>query len=101
MTIHIAAMLAGVFVAPACLLWAGHRLRRRSPRSHRMFWGAVIGHVIALVIGTIAAMTPPEAWTPGDAWRGALSLWSFLLLPLAGVLAGMRGRSVRGTSVRR
>lgn len=86
MTIGVAAMLAGVFGVPACLLWAGHRLRRRSHRWHRAFWGAVIGHLVAIAVGSFAAMSPPEMWAPTDTMRGALALWSFLLLPLGGAV---------------
>lgn len=88
MTTGIAAMLLGIFVLPAILLWAGHRLRRRSPRWHAAFWGAVLGHVVALVLGSIAAMTPAEQWNDTNIWRGALGLWSFLLLPALGALLG-------------
>lgn len=78
------AMLLGVFAVPALLLWAGHRLRRRSARWRRAFWGGVIGHIIALVVGSTAAMITPAAWDAGDTWRGLLGLWSFLLLPALG-----------------
>lgn len=93
MTIHVLAMLIGVFVVPALLLWAGHRFRRRSPRTQEVFRGALAGHLAALVVGTWAALTPAEAWAPTDVARGAFALWSFLLLPLLGALIGFaRGR---------
>ena len=93
MTLGLAAMLLGVFVVPTALLWMGHRLRRRPPRWRSMFWGAVIGHVIAMVIGLIWAMMPPEEWAPTDHVRGALAFWSFLVLPLVGGAMGwMRTR---------
>lgn len=95
MTIHVLAMLLGVFVVPALLLWAGHRFRRRSPRTQSMFRGALAGHVAALVVGTWAALTPAEAWAPTDVVRGAFALWSFLLLPLLGALVGL-ARAQRG-----
>lgn len=93
MTPGIAAMLLGVFVVPAALLWLGHRLRRRSPRARAVFWGAVIGHIAAMACAHVALM-PPEEWGPGDHLRGALGLWSFLVLPvLGGVIGLMRARS--------
>jgi hypothetical protein len=89
MTPGIFAMLLGAFVVPAIILWAGHRLRRRSPRWRSAFWGAVVGHVAALVIGLIAGLFPAEHWSDTDYWRGALGLWSFLLLPAIGAGVGV------------
>jgi hypothetical protein len=88
MTIGVAAMMVGVFLVPALLLWAGHRLRRRNVRVQRAFWGGIGGHVTALLVGTLAAMMPPEQWSADDALRGALGLWSWVLLPTLGALAG-------------
>lgn len=88
MTPGLMAMLLGVFVVPATLLWMGHRLRRRPPRWRSMFWGALIGHVIAAVIGLIWAMLPPEEWAATDYVRGTLAFWSFLILPIVGAFAG-------------
>ena len=88
MTAGVAAMLLGVFGVPIVLLWAGHRLRRRSPRWHNMFWGGLLGHLLSLVIGSIAAMMPAESWTAADVIRGALGLWSWLVLPVFGALVG-------------
>lgn len=88
MTLGSFAMLLGIFGVPAVLLWAGHRLRRRSARWHAAFWGGVIGHVAALLIGSVAAIVPAEQWAPTDLWRGALGLWSFLVLPAIGAMAG-------------
>lgn len=88
-------MLLGVFGVPAALLIAGRRLRRRSARWHRAFWGAVTGHLLALVVGTVAAMTPPEAWSDGDTWRGVLGLWLFVLAPVMGAGLGAVARRER------
>jgi len=88
MTPGIMAMLLGVFVVPAILLWAGHRLRRRSPRWLAAFWGGVTGHIVALLVGSVAGMIPAEQWEPTDVLRGALALWSFLVLPAAGAILG-------------
>lgn len=94
MTVGIAAMLAGAFVVPALLLVLGHRFRRRTPRVRRIFWGAVIGHILAIPIASAAAMYPAMEWDGGDQLRGALGLWSLLVLPAIGALVGaLRGRS--------
>ncbi len=93
MTIHVLAMLAGVFAVPALLLGTAHRFRRRSPYVQTIFRGALIGHLVALVVGTWAALTPAEAWTGSDIVRGAFGLWSYLLLPFVGaVIATARDR---------
>jgi hypothetical protein len=94
MSAGVAAMLLGIFGVPATLLWAGHKMRRRSRAWHGAFWGAIIGHLLALVIGLIAAMIPPEQWSAGDRMRGLLGLWSFLLFPALGGAAGwLRART--------
>jgi hypothetical protein len=95
MTPGIVAMLVGVFVVPVALLWGGHRLRRRAPRLRSTFWGAIAGHVVAIVLGTTFGMIPPEEWNPDDHLRGALALWSFLVLPLVGALVGWMRASGR------
>ncbi|MES2524800.1 MAG: hypothetical protein V4617_19035 [Gemmatimonadota bacterium] len=100
MTADLMAMLLGVFIVPVLLLWAGHRLRRRTPRMRRAFWGGVIGHIIALVIGSIAAMITPAAWDAGDTWRGLFGLWSFLLLPAIGATIAAFGSGSTATGRR-
>lgn len=96
MSIGVVAMLLGVFVVPTVLLWMGHRLRRRPERWQRAFWGGLIGHIVALVVGSLAAMIPPEEWSATDHLRGALAFWAFLVLPLAGGLIGaMRRRAIQ------
>jgi hypothetical protein len=88
MTIGFLAMMVGAFGIPALLLWAGHRLRRRSPRWIAVFWGAVVGHAASLIVGPIASMIPAAEWGPSDAWRGALGYWSFFVFPVLGALVG-------------
>ena len=93
MTVGTAAMLLGVFVVPAGLVWMGHRLRRRPPAWRSAFWGALVGHVIALALGLAFGMFPPEEWSGDDRLRGAFAFWSFLVLPLIGGAIGwMRKR---------
>ena len=84
MTIHVAVFLIGLFGVPLALLMYGHRLRRRVPRARSAFWGAVLGHCLALVLAVGLGMIPPEAWTGEDRWRGFIGLWSLLVFPLVG-----------------
>lgn len=98
MTLGLLAMLLGVFVVPVLLLRLGHRLRRRTARQHRIFWGALTGHLVSMPIAMLAAMLPPAEWSPADVVRGALGLWFPLVAPLIGaalgaVLAGRRSES--------
>ena len=88
-----AALLAGLFLAPALLLWLGHRLRSRPPLGRRVFWGAAVGHTLAVLLTVAAAMYPPVAWE-GGAWaRGFAVHWSMLLgAVLGGAAAALAGR---------
>jgi hypothetical protein len=88
MTAGRLALLLGLFGVPAALLWAGHRLRRRSPRWHGAFWGALLAHLIAAVVATVASMVPPEEWRPEDVWRGIFGFWTLLVAPVVGAAAG-------------
>lgn len=89
MTPGIAAMLLGAFGVPVVLLVLGHRFRRRSPRARRVFWGALIGHLLAVPIACAAAMYPAAEWDAGDRFRGALGLWSLLVLPVVGAVVAL------------
>jgi hypothetical protein len=93
LTLNLIAFLIGLFVVPLWLLRWGHRLRRRGTRSRSAFWGAVIGHCMAGTIAVIWGMIPPEAWTATETGRGFFGLWSLLVLPLIGALAGALARS--------
>ena len=96
MTLGAAAMLAGLFAVPAVLLWAGHRLRRRSARWRAAFWGALSAHVAVAPLAMLAAMIPPAGWAPDDRWRGFFGFWAMLVAPLVGAVVGVvaaRGRS--------
>ena len=88
MSIHILAFIIGLFLVPVALLMVAHKLRRRSPRVRAAFWGAVAGHILAMVLATVWGMIPPETLTPQETARGAVSLWSLLVLPVAGALVG-------------
>jgi len=95
MTASQIALLLGLFAVPAVLLWAGHRLRRRSARARAAFWGAVIAHALAW-LPTIAAAYPPAAWSPDDTVRGLLGFWSLLLAPPVGAGLGVLVARRRG-----
>ncbi|MDB4879498.1 MAG: hypothetical protein JWL60_944 [Gemmatimonadetes bacterium] len=99
MTTGIAAMLLGLFGVPLVLLWAGHRLRRRSPRWRRAFWGALVAHLLVMPPVLWVSMLPPADWSPTDRWRGAIGLWGLLAAPVAGALVGLL-RHRRGTDGR-
>jgi hypothetical protein len=86
MTIARLALLMGLFVVPALLLWLGHRLRDRSPAQRGAFWGGVIGHSIALPIGLLGLHYPPVLWA-GDA-RILIAFWIMLLGGALGAAVG-------------
>jgi len=88
MTIGLAAMLLGLFVVPAALLWSGHRLRRRSPRWRSVFWGLLAGYVAGSCVAIVAGLIPPAEWSSDDATRGLFGFWSLLLFPALGAGIG-------------
>jgi hypothetical protein len=88
MSAGLAAFLLGLFVVPVALLTVGHRLRRRRPEVRGMFWGAVVGHCVAGLLGVVLGMIPPEAWTAEERVRGFAGLWSLLVFPVVGAIAG-------------
>ena len=95
MTAGTWAMLLGLFGVPLALVWAGHRLRRRSLRWRRAFWGALIAHVLVTPVVLWAAMVPPAEWAPTDRWRGAAGFWSMLLAPVIGMAIGLARSGTR------
>jgi hypothetical protein len=87
MTIHTVALLIGLLLAPAWLTWLGHGLRQKNTRTHAIFWGAVIGNGIAIIIMCIALFTPPVLWT--DATLRSIAVnWSLLIGTAGGALIG-------------
>ena len=82
--LHLAVLLLGIFGVPLWLLFAGHRVWRRSPLHRRFFRGAVFGHCIATMLATFLAVLPPHMWAANDIVRGALGVWSLVVLPLLG-----------------
>lgn len=101
MTINMIALLLGLFAIPIALLIYGKRLRRRSSRVQKAFWGATIGHLIAATAATIAGLTPAENWIQDDHLRGAAGYWALFILPSAGALIGaLMGRPESGGTPR-
>jgi len=88
MTTNLLALLLGLFLVPLLALIVGHRLTRRGRAARLAFWGLVIGHTIAAVAATAAALYLPVRWSDADAVRGAIGLWSMLALGLAGGAIG-------------
>jgi len=80
--------LLGLYGLPLVLLAWGHGLRRRSARLQRAFWGAIGGHLLAMLLALGAALSLPVAWSSTDVARGAVGLWSLLMLPIGGALLG-------------
>lgn len=89
MTPGIAAMLLGLFGVPVALLWAGHRLRRRSARWRSAFWGALLAHLGVAPVVLWVSMVPPAEWSAADGWRGAAGLWAMLVVPVIGGIVGL------------
>ncbi len=92
------AMLVGIFVVPALLLWLGHRFRRRTPRQRGIFWGALTGHLLAIVSATLAGTLPPYLWESGDMFRGVAGYGALILLPVIGGAIGALRASGREES---
>ena len=82
---HETALLIGFLGAPLWLLAVGHRLRYRTSRVKRLFWGALTGHTSGLVIALAAMVFPSISWESGGQMRVLLVHWSML----AGVLLGL------------
>lgn len=97
MNIHVLAFLVGLFVVPIALLAFGHRIRRRGPRQRALFWGAIVGHCVALMLAVVLGMIPPEDWTSSEPVRGFAGLWSLLVLPVVGALIAAALRRPRGS----
>jgi quinol-cytochrome oxidoreductase complex cytochrome b subunit len=92
MTPGTVAMLVGLFVVPALLLWLGHRLRRRSARQRAVFWGMLWGYVAASIVALVTGMMTPAMWAEDDTMRGLLGFWSLVVLPVLGAAIGAMRR---------
>lgn len=89
------ALLAGLFLVPAVLLWLGTRLRDRTGPARGAFWGGVAGHAVGLAITLTAAMCPPVWWAGGPFWRDFAVHWSPMLAALAGGAVGIAAVRLR------
>lgn len=88
MTGNLLALLAGLFVAPALLLWIGHGLRHRPAVWKPVFWGAVLGHTLGVLVTLAATLYPPVHWEIGGWWRDAAVHWSMLVGAVVGGAIG-------------
>lgn len=95
MSIHLVVFLIGLFVVPIVLLVYGRRIRRRGPRQRALFWGAIAGHCVAVLVAVVLGMIPPEEWTSNDTARGFAGFWSLLVFPIVGALIAAAIRSAR------
>jgi hypothetical protein len=94
MSLNLAAFLLGLFIVPIVLLAMGHKLRRRSTRVQKAFWGGVFGYCVAGTAAVIYGMIPPENWVEGETARGFIGFWGMLVLPILGsVVAVTTARS--------
>lgn len=80
------ALLAGLFLVPAVLLWMGHRLRRRTGGWRAAFWGACAGYGVGMLASLVALHQPPVLWAGG--WRAAVVHWAMLAGPALGCAIG-------------
>lgn len=96
MSVNFAAFLLGLFGVPIALLVFGKRLRRRSERTQRAFWGGVLGHLAAVVVANAAGLITSEAWSSEDQMRGFAGYWALFIFPAAGALLGGLTSRLRG-----
>jgi MFS family permease len=96
-SVHVLIFLIGLFAVPIALLAFGRRIRRRGPRQRALFWGAIVGHCVALLLAVVLGMIPPEDWTSRETVRGFAGLWSLLLFPIVGALIAAALRRPRGS----
>ncbi|MGH7637898.1 MAG: hypothetical protein ACREOK_09625 [Gemmatimonadaceae bacterium] len=92
MSIGVVALLVGLFVIPLIILGLGHRLRRRSPTQRRVFWGALVGYLVAALAAMWVGMVPAAEWSNSDTVRGLLGFWGLLVGPLIGAAAAVASK---------
>jgi uncharacterized membrane protein len=81
------ALVIGLFVVPALLLWLGHRLRRQTDARRRVFWGATIGYVLGILLTLVTIHYPAILWT-GGGWRTAVVHWGMVVGTAVGAGVG-------------
>ncbi|HEX6041689.1 hypothetical protein [Longimicrobium sp.] len=101
MSLPTMALLTGLFIAPVALLWMGHRLRRRSAAWKGVFWGAVTGHALGMLVTVAALHYPPVPWGDGGG-RPVLVHWAMLLgAVLGGAMGWTAGARRRGGTAKK
>ena len=100
MTIHHLALLLGLFGIPVLALAIGFKFRKQGPRARAIFWGAIIGHTLATVLASVAAIWPPRVPGPEDDVRSAMILWLLLLGGIAGALIALARRAIQDRPAR-
>lgn len=70
-------------------------MRRRTPLQRRIFWGGLIGYLVAALAAMWVGMTPAAEWSSADTVRGLLGYWGLIVGPILGaiVAVGLRGVS--------
>lgn len=96
MSVGTAALLVGLFVVPIILLALGHRLRRRSSTQRKVFWGALVGYLVAALAALWVGMMPAAEWSGSDTVRGLLGFWGLIVGPLVGAAAAIASRHRSG-----
>ena len=96
MSVSAAALLVGLFVVPIILLALGHRLRRRSSTQRKVFWGALVGYLVAALAALWVGMMPAAEWSGSDTVRGLLGFWGLIVGPLVGAAAAIASRHRSG-----
>jgi len=95
-TVHHLGLLLGLFLVPLAALALGHRLAKRPARQRALFWGIVVGHTLAALVASAAALHLPVRWGESDLVRGLLGFWAMPVGGLLGAAAGwMRGGGER------
>lgn len=81
------ALVAGLFLVPAVLLWLGHRLRRQTDVRRRVFWGATIGYLLGMLLTLVTIHYPPVLWAGGGS-RTAMVHWGMVVGATVGAGVG-------------
>ena len=89
MSVGTVAMLVGLFVIPIILLGLGHRMRRRTPTQRRIFWGGLVGYLVAALAALWVGMVPPAEWSSADTVRGVLGFGGLVIGPILGAMAAL------------
>lgn len=89
MSIGTFGLLVGLFVMPLVLLGLGHRMRRRTPTQRKIFWGGIIGYLVAALAAMWVGMVPAAEWSGSDTVRGLLGYWGFVIGPIVGAMVAI------------